>query len=1082
MVWHQDGIPGVLARNSISWPFQMVLLLLWVFLIPTSCFACCSGFGFRRVRISQYAGRSLEWGQGFTSSTFRVLLCFMVLRYGEASHPGPEQSACFRLGIFNPSGLTSKVDVVSALPGDTWFGSETHLTVEGVRRLRCGLKALHSPYTYVVPGAPCGVKRANSFGEHAGVLALSRFPMRALPHEFPPGIFESARIQVVGLSVGPLWVQAGLLYGFPDSKQHLDRTFKTETLLDALVDRIALQADGPRVICGDFNHGPDQLATLDRLRSLGFREVQEVACFKWGHMIQHTSKGRCVIDQMWISVEMQALLQDLWVHTDHWADHSSVEAVFQASVEPLTSFVWNMPAAFPWPADWHCPLDCNWNEPTLAYATMWHQLEMQAAKIDETQTISPQSLGRGQTLQPVKRSNQLAPCKKGRSDTDQPGFFGSSLVHVRWFRQLRRIQALLRMRKSESNGSMNLCKMCEVWKVIRNAPGFNPGFCRWWALRFPDFPVLGCHVPALAIVQRLFDGFRTEVRTLERQLKEDRFHGAQDARRSQPNLIFKDCARDQPEILDTLVNETVNEIASVDSELQSVTFTQPCAFSDNLPVVIQGIPRQIVSHWDTGAKLDSVSAIEVGSSVRQQQIFTSDESIVTEFARVWVPRWNKISHVQDGQWTQITEFCQRAFGPIPWHFRSITPEVLGAAFSQKKRSSATGPDGVSRADLIVLPHSARIELCNMIDHVEQGGLWPQQLVQGFVNSLHKGRGVGVDAYRPIVVYPLILRTWSTLRARDALWSLKEWLPPSVRGGIPGGQAKAIWFHISQLLEAAYAQDESLVGLAVDIQRAFNALPRWPIWYLLALMDFPYPVAHAWSAFLGQQERRFKVRRTVSSGHRSVTGYPEGCALSVFAMSLVDMMLDAWLTAQSTFVHSLHTYVDDWHVLAASPESLESIWCSLLEFAQALDLEIDKRKSFVWAAQSKDRKALQSGPLKVHMASKALGAHHNFTRKKGNKAIVDRVHLMQGLWTKLRSSASPYAIKIRALTQVAWPRSFYGISVVFLGKAHFTKLRTGALRGLKADRIGANPVGDFSLQFDMGRSRSVEHFANIQRTP
>ena len=196
---------------------------------------------------------------------------------------------------------------------------------------------------------------------------------------------------------------------------------------------------------------------------------------------------------------------------------------------------------------------------------------------------------------------------------------------------------------------------------------------------------------------------------------------------------------------------------------------------------------------------------------------------------------------------------------------------------------------------------------------------------------------------------------------------------------------------------------------------------------------------------------------MSPGHRSLTGFPEGCALSVFSMALVDMMLDAWLGAQGSLVHSLHTYVDDWHVLASSPSALEHIWDSVMGFSKNLDLDVDEKKSFVWATHSQDRKALQGGSLKVHLASKALGAHHNFSRKKGNKAIVDRVAQMQSLWSKLRSSASPYAVKVKALLQVAWPRAFYGISVVFLGKAHFQKLRTGALRGLKADRVGANPV-------------------------
>ena len=49
--------------------------------------------------------------------------CFSVgFRYGEAAHPGPEsQVQEWQVGLFNPSGLNSKLDLVGAMPGDCWM-------------------------------------------------------------------------------------------------------------------------------------------------------------------------------------------------------------------------------------------------------------------------------------------------------------------------------------------------------------------------------------------------------------------------------------------------------------------------------------------------------------------------------------------------------------------------------------------------------------------------------------------------------------------------------------------------------------------------------------------------------------------------------------------------------------------------------------------------------------------------------------------------------------------------------------------------------------------------------------------------
>lgn len=1032
-----------------SW-WSAGLLFSWTFPISLLCCACWIG-SCKHQAVSTKP--SLDWGRSFGFGwTFKLLLGALVVRYGEARHPGPDHD--FSIGIFNPSGLTSKTAVAAALPGDVWFGSETHLTHDGFRRFKTGLRALDSDFTYVVQGCPCHTQKAKAFGERAGVIALSRYPARPLAHDFPAGVFESSRVQIVGVAVGPIWIQVGIIYGFPDSRQHLDRTFRTETLVDAVVDRIGLQADGPRIICGDLNHGPAQLVALDRLKCLGFRELQEFASFRWGHQCRATTPGPLPIDQMWLSPEMQALLCGLSIHEEHWADHFSLEAHFIADPTVLASARWNMPQQFPWPNAWDCPVVCDWSNPTLAYASLWHQLE---AAGSVGCSVSAHSFGRGQTLQTVHHYRPTAPLRWGRRGSEQPKFFGESLLHVRWFRQLRRIQALCRMLQCSSPSLINQVKMCEVWKAIRNSPGFGPGFCLWWSQRHVDFPALTFALPSVAVATQLLDGFRKEVRTLERQLQAARFQKAKSDRSSQPNLIFRDCAKESPEVLDTLVHEVVGAIVEVDPYNASVTLAQPCALEPTLPVVVQGSPRHIFHVDGSEVTLSDVTGVQVGDQIRQQVVHISDRAIMDEFIRVWKPRWNKLSHVVEGQWSQITQFCARTFGPIPWHFQPLSAQRLAHAFRHKKRKSAVGPDGVSRQDLISLPQSGLIALTDMMHAVEQGGRWPEQLVQGFVSSLHKGRGVGVDAYRPIVVYPLVLRTWSTLRAKDALHSLSSWLPPSVRGGIPGGQAKEIWFQVSQLIEASFAQDQALVGVVVDIQRAFNALPRWPIWSLLAQMDFPIQVVRGWASFLGQQSRRFRVRKSISEGCQSVTGFPEGCALSVFAMALVDMMLDAWLMAQQQIVHSIHTYVDDWHILARSPANLEQIWVRLLEFSRILDLNVDHRKSFVWAVRSSDRAALQEGPLQVLLASKALGAHHNFCRRKGNKALIDRVMSLQSLWTKLRSSASPYAVKTRALVQVAWPRAFFGISVVFVGRAHFQKLRTGAVRGLKADRIGSNPM-------------------------
>lgn len=236
------------------------------------------------------------------------VLVSVLCHCGEASNPGPlgNTYTSWSVGIFNSSGLNSKLSQAASLDGEVWLASETHLSQQGVRWFKNGLRGLQSRFSYVVAGAPVDSRSQSAVGGYSGVLAMSSVPLRALPPSIPDDIFRTGRCQVVGFVIQDVWIQAGIMYGYPDSSQHLERTFQTDTILSALVQRIACQTSGPRLIAGDFNHSPDQLSQLDQLKKMGFCEVQHFACHQWGRPISFTTKGDRLIDQIWISRELQS--------------------------------------------------------------------------------------------------------------------------------------------------------------------------------------------------------------------------------------------------------------------------------------------------------------------------------------------------------------------------------------------------------------------------------------------------------------------------------------------------------------------------------------------------------------------------------------------------------------------------------------------------------------------------------------------------------------------------------------------------------------------------------------------------------
>ena len=987
------------------------------------------------------------------------LLC--LLRVGEAAHPGPPGME-WSLGIANPSGLNSKADQVAAMGGQNWILSETQLSAVGLRNFVKGLKAVRSPWKSVVPGAPCAARNQYGTGVHSGVMLLSSYPARPLPHNFAAHTYDTARLQVAGLVIGNVWVTVGMLYGIPNNAQHDHAKYNTEVLLAELVERVACQSVGPRAIGGDFNFASGELGQTRRLLDLGFREVQEVAALRWGQSAQLTGRGQRRIDQLWLSPELQAMLVGVVVHPDMWADHAAVEATFAPVCAPSFPY-WRMPQAFPWPRDWCCPVNIDpHGDLTVEYASMWAQVE-QGAQVWNSHhglACTRAQLGRGQTLDTVLRSPHQVPCRKARVGEVDPGFLGVSLQHARYFKQLRRLQALsqqLQKGVTSLNASLN---RDETWRVVRRAPGFAGGFCAWWSSQglspvFPSGMPLIC--PGETILTSMFTAMNAWVKSYEAGLAQRRYQFGKQRRVRDMKYVFQDCKMAMAPPVDTLLERLEVGIDEVREEESALVLTDAVDLLPGLPVVVHGRVVKVIHHEADQLWVEDVAGIAPGHMVTQERATLSEQDIIQKFHDVWVPRWNKAHHVQLGQWDQICGFAARAFQPVDWTFQSWTCDRFQHAVSKKKKTSGRGPDGVGQMDLAALPPQAVSACVSILKAVEDGARWPTQVASGFVNSLAKHlQAQHIDDYRPVTVYSLFYRVWSSERAREALRALLPCLPESIQGGVPGRQAKAIWYQVAQTLEFASMDHQPVNGLLMDIRKAFNAIPRYPLWCALRALGFPVHVLRAWCSFVSGQTRRFKVRQAVGEAVASNCGLPEGCGLSVLGMIVVDWLLDCWLAAHTKGV-DLRAFVDDWGLLFGDVSSFPTLWAKVQEFVSALDLSLDMNKTPVWSSDGASRAELRQSEVLLAMYARNLGAHQNFSKHCWNSVLQKRLKMMPAVWPLLRASLSPYAHKVHALQVLAWPRALHGISVVHLGQSHFKVLRTGALRGLRSDRKGANPV-------------------------
>ena len=695
-----------------------------------------------------------------------ILFCFTSI--GEAFNPGPSPvdfASEFVLGISNPTGLRNKAPYIAShmAYGDLWLFSETHLCTRELQAFNAGLKFARSPFQPMIGGFPVPDSPDNT-GKWKGVSALSRTPVRPIPHDWDLAICRSSRALAFTTLIDDLWLTGGVVYGEPDSKMYPDRLANTEALLQAVVATVGFMSTGPRVIAGDWNVDYGELPVFDLLESAGFKDLQDLAAERWGILPAPTCKSKTRKGYCFISRELQELLLHVSVIDDLWPDHAVVQGHFQRLKHVVPNDVWRRPAAFPWPKSWEVDV-ALWENLTGSvdepYSQMWTHFE-QAAASRLPFPVQKHMQGRASTMTiKTVKPGQMPPLRVGRPGDFQPQFFGASWRHAQWIRQVRRLQSYMRCvhnQKPDSSHAMAL------WASVLRAKGFQGGFCQWWLS-------CGCHVhgspvsiPGVPTVYdiacKIFETVAIAVRSLESQLRSTSRQYARLRRARNPNQIFRDLKNVPVDGVDYLLQPLKASVTEIREDELALVVEPAQPWDPALPLWCNGAQLHPIHVTDDCLWVNSVSSCQIGGLVTQLKCTGKKEELADAFISAWKERWDRHKDVSDDRWDVFLKFAHANIARVPIVVPSITVECLMQALTTKKSTSAGGLDGVSLADLQSLPPSALQNICSMYQEVERTGVWPSQLVLGKVACLAKVENPRtVMDYRPITVLGMLYRTW-----------------------------------------------------------------------------------------------------------------------------------------------------------------------------------------------------------------------------------------------------------------------------------------------------------------------------------
>ena len=659
-------------------------------------------------------------GMGLHMRHVVALLLLLLLHTGEARNPGPDtQGHTWTLGTFNPSGLNGKHQILTEhlAYGDIWAVSETHLSSRALQTFRRGLACSSSPFRYVVGGHPAPVrKHSEHSGSWTGVATISRFPTRQIPVVWPEDAFQTSRVQVTTTLCNDLWISGGIVYGEPPGVQHPDAKQHTEQLLCATIEAV-MQHRGCRFVAGDWNFQIGNLEAFALLERNGFKDLQTIAHERWGREPQATCKGVTRKDFMYISPELRDFLVDVKLEHDVWSDHSVLAGIFKGGPAQIRSFHWRMPRQFPWPnnlkeQNFRLDIDFHTQDPTCMYLELWKQVENQAETLLSSSvsgTVHSSMKGRGATLDTVvkKGAFPFSPLKQSRKGDVLPNFHGASIQHAQWFRQLRRLQAYCRYVRVHASDN-DFAHGAQLWRSILQAKGFSQGFSMWWQAEngtlVDNAPTLIPVVPPpLRVAESIYHSFQLEVRKLESHLNSSLMKHGIKRREEQAHLIFKDIKAVPPARVDVLLNSQQATILDVSCEDFCVTLDRELELDHTKPCVISGRKFNIVYAEAEWVYLEDIEGVQPLQVLTQSRFVGNTEEMFQEFEAEWTKRWNRHEKVSATQWHSIIEFAKRTLPFRPCELEAITPQQICAEAARKKKTSATGCDGVSLHDIQSMP-------------------------------------------------------------------------------------------------------------------------------------------------------------------------------------------------------------------------------------------------------------------------------------------------------------------------------------------------------------------------------------------
>ena len=679
---------------------------------------------------------------------------------------------------------------------------------------------------------------------------------------------------------------------------------------------------------------------------------------------------------------------------------------------------------------------------------------------------------RAQRRQPMTVTASPPVAKPSRSGEIQLRCDFTSTVLLKWYKQLRRLQSYSHAATAGKTTVNAEHYRLSLWLAIKRADGFEVNFSSWWTKRLhpsPAAPSVLPQAPPTALMARaIFEDFQVQFRHFETWVIRQRTALLQTKYDKTCKALFHELREPSRDQLDLLWSSEDLTVLAVDSASHSLHLDATPKVSTHSVWKWNSCPLDFLRADDDVLTFQQLPAgIEPGDCIQHQVVFSAVDDIHAALQDLWRSRWQQLCSVDDATWARIMGFIQAYMPTRCFEGPSFTLSSWHNTLKRSPAHAARGVDGIAAKDLQQLPAAATQQLLDFLSSLD--GIqcpWPTQLRYGTVISLAKINEAHLaNHFRPVVIFGTIYRAWSRLCDRPLLQQLNQCLPETALGFLPGRECAQIWVQIQAFIELSCRDHLALHGFSADVEKCFNNIGRGPLRALAKHVGFPAAILDPWFAFLSSCTRAFVVRTAHSTTLDSNHGLPEGCAMSVVGMILVDWALHVYMQVLAPSIH-LFSYVDNISVAAHDPLQVVSAYMSMVCFFQLWGLTLDASKTFCWGTHSHGRATLRLLGFPLSMDAQELGGSMTYGRGRRNRHLKARGSALAAKWQRLKRSRCPQQQKLAVIPLVFWASALHGCASCPVSAGYIHELRQQALKALTLRQAGSNGILRLSLSGTM----------------